>query len=937
MLQVIQKKLRSQKLLNACLFFGIMILVAVLSLIPMFEKGALDDVILYSFEDMASTENEFPAVISRTDKLESEDFESMDDINAAIHSYTDVWDKYLEIPVLSTKIVYRISAGRTSPSLIGKDKTMIIVTYNEVDKRLNLIDTETGIEIDESLPVCYMPRNTMDDMGLSVGEVLTFPYLTDENDEPISLRIAGIAEQAESDDYYWFKNTRLSAGMVVVREDVFEDIFGKNDEVDVSYEVDEILDYRGINTDNIHAVGDYLEQFRTQDGKFNCSFTDLLEKYEETAMTVKIIIISILIPLLVLLLIFIYMVSDRIRIYEEGEINVLRSRGISRGVIIRQYLLQVALITLAAFVPGVILGFLLVRLGASSVDFLQFEMKNTSVYTFRPEMLLYALGAFPIAGILFIIPIVNASKSTVLTNKGKRARTSGKNFVERYFIDVVILGIAIYLLYNYNKQRGVMIADILSGKSMDPMVLIDAELFTFGAAFLLIRLTRLIITAIYKIRKRRWKPETLAAFLEVIRTRRKSWVISVFMIITIAMGIYNANLAKTVNHNKRERLVNDIGADCVLTPLSRVRPSGNENQAWTVSTVDYSELVKMKAEGLVTEMTQVSKMSDLTISTPKGKISDAVLYGIDTMGFGKSTTFDIMNNDHHWFSDLNALAGVSNGAIISKNMADNYELKVGDSLDLKMKDPLEDAEHEIWYSFSVQIVGVLDTFPAFNRYSYENDEAKGIVEKEKYMIAINQAELEVCYGKLPQEVWMKMSDGTTLDDIKEFLYENEIAYTSLVGMDDEVEKTFSSAMLLITNGLFNVSFIISMIICIIGFLIYWLTSIYSRQLYFGVYRAMGMGMKRINSMLVKEHLLSTMTSLLSSVIVGVLTSVLFTRLISSIYLPEKHSIPLRVYLSYEGFIRIGILMLMALVLCMVIIRRFIKKMNITEAIKLGED
>ena len=40
MLQVIQKKLRSQKLLNACLFFGIMILVAVLSLIPMFEKGA---------------------------------------------------------------------------------------------------------------------------------------------------------------------------------------------------------------------------------------------------------------------------------------------------------------------------------------------------------------------------------------------------------------------------------------------------------------------------------------------------------------------------------------------------------------------------------------------------------------------------------------------------------------------------------------------------------------------------------------------------------------------------------------------------------------------------------------------------------------------------------------------------------------------------------
>ena len=160
---------------------------------------------------------------------------------------------------------------------------------------------------------------------------------------------------------------------------------------------------------------------------------------------------------------------------------------------------------------------------------------------------------------------------------------------------------------------------------------------------------------------------------------------------------------------------------------------------------------------------------------------------------------------------------------------------------------------------------------------------------------------------------------------------------SIVGLDEEIDKTFGSAMLLITNGLFNISFIISMIVCVIGFLIYWLTSIYSRQLYFGVYRAMGMGMKRINKMLVKEHILSTMTSLVSSVLVGILTSALFTRLISYIYLPEKHSLPLTVYISYQGFIRIAVVMTFAIVLCMVTIRRFIKHLNITEAIKLGED
>ena len=78
-----------------------------------------------------------------------------------------------------------------------------------------------------------------------------------------------------------------------------------------------------------------------------------------------------------------------------------------------------------------------------------------------------------------------------------------------------------------------MITDILSGKMMDPFIFFNAELFIFGAAFLMIRLSRLIVLLVFKLRKNKWKPGTLAAFLEVLRTRKKSWVISVFLILTI--------------------------------------------------------------------------------------------------------------------------------------------------------------------------------------------------------------------------------------------------------------------------------------------------------------------------------------------------------------------------------------------------------------------
>ena len=156
-----------------------------------------------------------------------------------------------------------------------------------------------------------------------------------------------------------------------------------------------------------------------------------------------------------------------------------------------------------------------------------------------------------------------------------------------------------------------MISEILAGKVSDPMCLINAEVFTFGTAFFLIRFSRLFITLIFKSREKKWKPATLAAFLEVIRTRRKSWVISVFLIITIAMGIYNANLAKTVNHNKRARLSNDIGVDAILIPQTKIIETGRETKEWMVVGPDYASLTHMKDEGIAEQMAQVYRTDKL--------------------------------------------------------------------------------------------------------------------------------------------------------------------------------------------------------------------------------------------------------------------------------------------------------------------------------------
>ena len=399
MLQFIKKKIRSQRLLNGCLFFGIMILVAVLSLIPMFEKGALDDVILYDFEDMALEMNQYPAVISRSEKLEPEEAASLSDVDAVIKGYTDRWNKYIDLPVLSRQVIYTVTAGRMSANLVAKEKAINIVAVDdENEEHLDLKDSENGLTNDASAIKAYVKKSTMDDLSLTVGETLEFEYLQDGNGNCLSVVISGIAEAKDTGDYFWFDGTRGIGSVIVVSKEDLEKIIQNYDAGGVEYKVSEVLDYRGITSNNIRAIYDYIKQFEKNEKKFKCSFTDLLEKYFETQKMVKVVIISILTPLLVLLLIFIYMVSDRLRTYEEPEINVLRSRGISRKTIIRQYLTQFFLIITATLPIGVLLGFLMCKLGASSVDFLTFSIRNTDVYTFRFEVLAYMLIAYPVAG-----------------------------------------------------------------------------------------------------------------------------------------------------------------------------------------------------------------------------------------------------------------------------------------------------------------------------------------------------------------------------------------------------------------------------------------------------------------------------------------------------------------------------------------------------------
>ena len=140
-----------------------------------------------------------------------------------------------------------------------------------------------------------------------------------------------------------------------------------------------------------------------------------------------------------------------------------------------------------------------------------------------------------------------------------------------------------------------------------------------------------------------------------------------------------------------------------------------------------------------------------------------------------------------------------------------------------------------------------------------------------------------------------------------------------------------------TNGILTVGFVVALTLCAVGFLIYWVLSVSDRALQFGIYRAMGMSMKEITGMLLCEQICVSGLGVAAGVGVGMLASRLYIPLVQLAYAPADTVIPLEISGGAGDLIRLLVSVGGMIAVCMVILGLIIRNMQISQALKLGED
>lgn len=939
MLRFVLNKIKNKKWLNLCLLAGISLLAAVFTCHPMLENGSANRLLRTGFAEYAEENGEFPAVFSRDGLYDINECRTSAEAYEKLDTRAEDWLRYIGAHSVESQKYISMTGSSTSSNLGSKSRMTSVACMSDLKEHAEVVN---GVWADEYVTdggeyACMVSESVSDEMGFIVGEKIFFDYQTDSDERIMTLVVAGIIKEASATDPYW--EIRLSdiTRQVFVTEEVFDSLIERFDYKTIVYKHRLMLDYTMINSKN---ASEYLECMKTlleEDRELSTNAVDILRQFENRRNTVKTILWVLELPCVVLLVLFIYMVSSQILVSETGEIAVLRSRGVTRRQTLRLYLLQSVIISVAGLAAGMLLGFLLCRCAASTDAFLKFTSKDVSMYNPVWEMLPFGAAACLLAILFMTLPVLKKSRITIVEYKSDSFSFKSRPFWEKYFIDVILLGIASYLLYNYNKQSEAISLDVIAGNGLDPIIFLDASLFIFACGLVLLRLTRYIVIWVNRIGQKRWKAPMYASFLQIIRNFAKQGFISVFLVMTIAIGIFQANMARTVNENNEERIRYNVGCDVRMNERwkKHVRMSGSQ-AVWVYTEPDFGRYSELVDSGLCERITRVIEDNNTIVKIGNSTIRKCLLMGINTKEFGETARLADGLNDSHWFNALNALAAKPEGVIISRNMAENYSVKVGQRISYTRYNPANPAG-DLAGTASAEVVAIVDAFPGYERYGYEYDEDGNFASRENYLVVGNYAQVINDFDMFPYSVWMRLAEGTETENIREWLEQKAVSVEKWSSVDEKISESRSSALIQITNGMFTVSFIISILICVTGFLIYWIMSIKNREMQLGIYRAMGMRMSGIRKMLANEQIFGSLLPVFAGGGAGMLSTFLFARLIALVYLPESHNIAVRIFTDISDVIKIFAVVLAAVIVCFAVIRQLIKNMKIAQALKLGED
>ncbi|CAM4413558.1 putative ABC transport system permease protein [Paenibacillus endophyticus] len=954
---MIIRKMVQNKWLVTSLFIGLVLSVALVSSMPIYSEAILSRMLVKDLETMQTKRNVYPG--SQYNKLfyTKETPEKMNAIYSKVDRYIhEQAQASFQIPVQELVVDFQSKSMKIRPENDPEPdskkslKTMSLRSFSGLEEHIKLID---GRMPAEQQPVDGVYEVLVTERGLiQFKTVLDLAFTVDDDKiaGEIKFKPVGVFQKTLDDDPY-FRDTDLSelSGSFIISDKVAKQQLMQEARLPVaSVGWFFVLDYSKME---LRYVDDFVQTTNKIKNVLlnNVSLyqtvsetpaLDTISKYLERADQLRTLMWSLNVPVLIMLGFYMFMVSNLIADRQKNEIAVLRSRGAARWQIITSYAVEGLILCGIAFGIGPLIGVALTGMLGASNGFLEFVQRVRLPIRLTEEAYRYGAISSAACFVIMLIPIIMATRVSIVGHKQQLARLLKSPLWHKMFLDVIALALAIYGLYTFKKR----LADLQSlglnagDLNIDPLQFVVPALFIMGAGLLLLRLYPWVLRFVYWLGKKWWPPSVYATLIQVGRSSTQYQFLMIFLIMTIATGVFSASAARTINNNTEDRIRYGNGAEVVLTSQwmnDAPPPAGpGQPQAETPAVqapVHYLEPAFepfRTLEGVEQAAKVFTKDTTFSVNESTGA---ATLIGIDTDEFGETTWFRDSLLDYPINDYLNLLAADSQAVLISKTLAEQNKVKPGDT---------------IWVGWSdvpqqpFKVYGIIEYFPTFNpnpaigSVDVSDESSKG---NAPMLIVGHLPRIQVQLALEPYDVWIKLKPETTTAAFYESLKQSKLPVTNIVNTREALVAAKNDPFLMALNGILTLGFVLSILVSFIGFLLYWVLSLRGRTLQNGILRAIGLSLKQLIGMLAVEQLLTSGVAVLIGIAVGNIASRLYVPNFQIAFNPSSLVPPFKVMFDASDLMRIYVLVGFMLVVGLGILAYMLSRLRIHQAIKLGED
>jgi putative ABC transport system permease protein len=943
------RKIVHNKWLMACLLVGAILAVSMVSSIPLYTDGILQRMLIKDLEQYQADSGSYPGrYLAQLDAFTYYRGKSRVETYNWFDKVLDPMVARLGLPYLKVKRIgmdFMTFLPEVQPDEQAKKVYVKLYGISDYEKHVEIVAGRLpAAEPADGVYEVLAAEGAQNKLNVLLDESL---ILSDETMQisPLNIRIVGLYRRPAVADTWWGESPAAYESAFLMDDSLMERGLVQESKAIVSAYWYYALDYAMLKVENLKALNTELDAQKKFMAKYAGTRWEfpaqkILKQYSTRSEQLKLTLWVLQVPILLMLAFYIFMVSRLVIENDRNEIAVLRSRGASGFQVFASYLLQSCLLSGITVIVGPFAALALCRVLGASNGFLEFVSRTALPLVMSWQTILYAACAGFFSVVMMMIPVVRAMRFTIVQHKQRRTRRWNVPLWQKFMLDIILLGISFYGLYQYDIRKKTIMVTAVEGVSVpiDPFLFIVSTVFVLGAGLLFLRLYPFAVRIVAWAGNRFWTPAMYLSFLQVGRSDGREQFLMLFLILTISIGVFSANSARTINQNIMDRESYGNGADITLQmdwPSNEViappaGPGGTDvsqggqgadqasggDQVITYVEPDFSIYSKLAGTSAAARVFIPAGVVGITGQVKESRAGK--LMAIVPNEFGKVAWSSPYLLPHHMNAYLNLMSKSPNAVLVSEALLADLKLKVGDPVSYRWGNQGE-----------VQgvIYGAVPYWPSLNP---QKDESR-------YFVIANLNYVQDATSMEPYQIWYARGSGATTRQIYDDIAAKRMVLKWMNDTKLDIVAKKNDPLLQGTNGALTLGFVVTMVISMIGFFIYWILSIRSRTLQFGIFRAMGVHARGVIMMLVFEQVMISGAAILTGLVTGGVMSQLFVPLLGLVYSAADQVPPFTVISSRADYVRlyaaVGTMLATGLALLGVLVSRI----NVTQAIKLGEE